>query len=254
MNSIEHALPRGYVLELQLDRPAAHHALDADTLAQLRDACTAHASRDELRAVLLTSTGPSFAAGGDLREIRGLLADPTGADQVLDAGRDALRALGALPVPVVAALDGAALGGGAELALAADVRFAGPAASLALRQVHMALAPAWDTSARLSQLVGYAPAAELLLLGERIDAARMITLGLARPAPRGARVEALEWALALAEVPPKALRANVALLRAAYAGSAEQNERERRVFASLFGQAEHREALAAFFEKRAPRY
>lgn len=210
--------------------------------------------------MIVSAAGPSFAAGGDLREIRALCDEPEGPAQVLAAGRGALAALAALPALTLAALDGAALGGGAELALACDVRFAGPGASLALRQARMGLCPAWNTTGRLVRLVGQSVAAELLLLGQTQTAERLITLGLARAAPRGARIEALEWVAALGEIPPNALRENVALLRAAYRGAVADpkelgdDERERRAFTSLFGGAEHREALAAFFEKRRPSY
>lgn len=252
MNRTDHAFG---VTELGLDRPSAHHALDLATLRELETTCLALATDTSLRAVLLTSSGPSFAAGGDVREIHGLLDETNAAAVVQDTGRAALAALGALPVPVIACLDGAALGGGAELALAADVRFAGPGASLALRQVGMGLCPAWFTTRRLRQLLGYAAAAELLLLGLPIDAARLAALGLARPAPEGARTEALAWAASLGSIPPLALRENTRLLRAAYTESAEAiSLQERHTFQALFGQAEHREALAAFFEKRAPRF
>ncbi len=254
MNRHEHALRTGFVVELELDRPAAHNALDSATLRSLETTCLELAAEPRLRAVLLTATGQSFAAGGDLREIREH-ANHLDAAPTLAAGRAALAALAALPVPVVAALDGAALGGGAELALAADVRFAGPLASLALRQARMALCPAWDTTRRLTQLLGYAAAAELLLLGLPASMERLAALGLARPAPRGARIEALEWAHTLDGIPPLALRANTRLLRAAYTDNAAAiSAAERDVFTALFGQQEHREALAAFFERREPRF
>ena len=244
----------GTCVELQLDRPASHNALDLATLRALETACLAIAVDPGVRVAIVSAVGPSFAAGGDLREIRALAEAPDGAEEVLEAGRAALAALATMPTMTIAALDGAALGGGAELALACDVRFAGPSASLALRQARMGLCPAWDTTRRLTRLLGQAVASELLLLGQSQSAERLVALGLARAAPRGARLEALEWAASLAEVPPRALRENVTLLRAAYGAPAAATEHERRAFRSLFGGAEHREALAAFFEKRPPSF
>lgn len=241
-------------VELQLDRPEAHNALDLATLGTIEAACTELADDTSVRVLLLTSVGPSFAAGGDLKEIQALCDQPDGAARVQEAGRRALAALANVPALTLAALDGAALGGGAELALACDVRFAGPDASLALRQARMGLCPAWDTTRRLSRLLGQSAAAELLLLGLPVRAERLSTLGLAHYAPRGAKLEALEWTHGLAAIPPTALRENVALLRAAYTDPTDSSERERRGFTSLFGGAEQREALAAFFEKRPPRY
>lgn len=246
MKVVSHA----FCVELQLDRPGAHNALDLATLSAIERTCLELAGDASVRALLISAEGPSFAAGGDLREIRALCDQPDGAARVLDAGRRALDALAALPVITLAALDGAALGGGAELALACDVRFAGPSASLALRQARMGLTPAWHSTLRLSRRLGQAAASELLLLGRTANAERLITLGLCVPAPNGARQEALSWSEELAQIPAGALRANVALLRAAYAEPEGLHERERREFSALFGGTEHRAALAAFFEKR----
>ena len=239
---------------LVLDRPRAHNALDAQMLTALTAHCAALAQDPTLRAVVLTSAVPgTFCAGGDLREIAGLVAAGAadGACTVQEAGRRALAALTALPVPVLAAIDGTAFGGGAELALAADLRFAGPKARFALKQVAMGLSPAWGTTARLPRAIGAAAAMDLLLSTRTIDAAEMVRLGLALPAPREALASALAWVRSLEALPLTALRANLALLRSAYANEGSLVDAEQRTFEGLFGGAEHRAALDAFFTRRA---
>jgi enoyl-CoA hydratase len=166
-----------------------------------------------------------------------------------------LDRLEALPVPVIAAIEGYAFGGGCEIALACDVRVAHPNAKLSFRQAAMGLTTGWGATTRLAQLVPRGIAARLLMGAEVLDAARASELGLVDELAD----DPLERALALAELfteqSPRAVASFKALLRTAYGADARTSRRaEWETFQELWGAADHEEALDAFFGKRAPKW
>lgn len=139
-------------------------------------------SRDDIRSLLLSSAKPGiFLAGADLRELDALpIDDPVPTQQVLKAGHDALSALESLPFPTVAAIDGACLGGGLEVALACDARIVGthPKVKIGLPEVKLGLIPGWGGTQRLPRVIGGPAAAELLVTGESLDGPRAKDMGL----------------------------------------------------------------------------
>ncbi|HEY8427797.1 MAG TPA: enoyl-CoA hydratase/isomerase family protein [Sandaracinaceae bacterium] len=227
--------------------PAVHDALSAaiDRVEQDRHA----------RAVILTGAGASFVSGGDLKLIRERPFEETLAlSRRMNALLDRLEGL---RVPVIAAINGWALGGGLEVALACDHRIADAGAKLAFRQAAMGVTTGWGAATRLARIVPRGAAVRLLATAEVIDASRAEALGLVdEVAPPGQSVaRALELARAIAECSPRAVAAFKEVLRAAYGGDAERSRAvEWDAFCGLWGGEDHREALDAFFAKRKPKW
>lgn len=245
----------GLVL-LGLERPAARNALGRQLLGELEAVLEQLAGDAEARVVVLHSLVPGvFCAGADLKERAGM--PPAEAESFVKRLRTAFTALERLPMPTLAALEDAALGGGLELALACDLRVAGEAALLGFPETTLAIIPGAGGTQRLPRLVGRSAAKDLIFTGRRIGPAEARTMGLVdRVAARG---EALQAALELARqmLPngPAALRA----AKAAIDGGLDlDRERgmllEEACYAQVLPTEDRLEGLAAFREKRKPVY
>jgi enoyl-CoA hydratase len=250
---------RGDVALLTLDRPEARNALTLRTYAELE--CAVRGC--DARCLVVTGADPAFCSGDDVKQIMapGLAGDgaQSAADRLDRTPRltPAAQALLSTDVPVIAAVNGAAVGWGMELALLADVRVASERARFGELFVLRGLCCDVAGLGRLAELVGRERAAELLFTGELIDAARALEIGLvSRVVPHG---ELLPTALALAERiaanPPLAVRRLKAGLREALDPDWEAlGVWVGRSLAELFRTEDHREGVRAFLEKRAPRY
>jgi enoyl-CoA hydratase len=245
---------RGEVAVWTLARPRVKNALDAATLRALTDALGEAAADATLRAVVLTAEGDTFAAGGDLRELRGATSTAD-AEALLEAGRRVCEAIAKVAVPVIAALPGPAIGGGAELAVACDMRIADPRASVCFKHAHMGVTTAWGVLARLVAMMGPSAAARLLLTGQTIDAPEALRIGLvdAVSAPGECTAQALAWAADVTRGAPLAVARMKALLRSAVRGHAVRAY-EREEFVATWTSADHADAVEAFFEGRPPRW
>lgn len=182
---------RGGAAWLRLNRPEAANSLARALVEQLQDHVVRVSTDGAVRAVVVTGVGGSFCAGADLKERQGMSLDETRAYvQLLN---DTFDALEALPQPTVAAMQGAALGGGLELALACDFRLAVPRAQLGLPEVRVGILPGAGGTRRLPRVVGAAAVRELVLLGRRISAQRAYEIGLVNEVSENltAAVEAL---------------------------------------------------------------
>jgi enoyl-CoA hydratase len=168
---------RGPVALLTLERPKTLNALDRGMLEAIAARCAELAADPSLRAVVLTGEGRAFAAGADVAEMR--RHDPGEAERFSRLGHAALAALEALPVPVIAAVNGHALGGGCELALACDWIYASARARFGQPEVGLGLVPGFGGTTRLVRRVGVGWAKELVLGGEAIDAETALRIGLA---------------------------------------------------------------------------
>lgn len=246
----------GGCLTLTLHRPDKHNALNADVLRALDAAVDRIAGDPGVRAVVVTGAGPrSFCAGADLDELAGL--DVTAAAAVLRTGQRIFARLSAAPVPVVAAVNGLALGGGFELALAATFVIASTAASFGLPETGLGLLPGYGGTQRLPRLVGRQHAAYLVTTGTRWDAPAAYDRGLLAepplpPAELLPRAHAL--AAAIATKGPRATTLALGLLAHADPGLAGGLERETASAAVATAGAEAREGIAAFRERRPPSY
>jgi enoyl-CoA hydratase/carnithine racemase len=178
------------VATLLLDRPSKRNALDRSMLESLLDAVANVARRDDVRAVIVRGAGGTFCAGADIAD----WVAPSGAlaAELSRLGRDAFAAVAALPVPSVALIEGTAVGGGFELALACDVRIAADDAVLGFPELRLGNLPAWGGLARLIGIAGLGAARHLLLTGELVDGARAAALGAVTvAAPRAELPQAL---------------------------------------------------------------
>jgi methylglutaconyl-CoA hydratase len=245
----------GIVL-LGLDRPTAKNALGRQLLTEFRQALEELRLDPSVRVVVLHSLVPGvFCAGADLKERAGMSSAET--DAFVQSLRATFTELEALPMPVIAALEGVALGGGLELALAADLRVAGAEAVLGLVETALAIIPGAGGTQRLPRLIGVAQAKELIFTARRIGAEEAGRLGLVnRVAPTG---EALEATLLLAReiLPngPVALRmAKLAVNRSADLDLTSGLALERTCYAQVIPTKDRLEGLAAFREKRQPKY
>lgn len=251
---VERRDPTGLVEVWTLDRPQVRNALDAATFLELARAIDRAAHEPALRAVILTADGEAFAAGGDLRELRGARSAEDGA-RLADLGRSVCDGLAALSVPVIAALQGAAIGGGSELAIACDLRVAAPGASLCFKHAHMGVTTAWGVMPRLVSLAGHAGAARLLLTAQTLGASEALRLGLVDAVSVDAACLPLaeRWAADVVRGAPLAVAGMKALLRAASRNDALR-ALERETFAPTWASADHADAVEAFFERRSPRW
>jgi enoyl-CoA hydratase len=235
-----------------IDRPEVRNALDVAAFEALSEAIS-NAGRDRrLRAIVLTGAGPNFVSGGDLRELR---SRTTRADagRLADRGRRLCDGIARLPVPVIAALSGPAIGGGAELAVACDMRVAEARAKLSFKHARMGLTTAWAVLPKLIEMVGRGAASRLLLAGHEVDAREALRIGLVEVVCEdGASLAtALSWARDAVAGAPAAVAGLKRLLHAEPGPSSQrQRSRERSEFIAAWTSQDHKEAVEAFFEGR----
>jgi 2-(1,2-epoxy-1,2-dihydrophenyl)acetyl-CoA isomerase len=246
----------GPVATLIMNRPETRNALDRELLHSLGQALREVSSDTSVRAVVLTGAGDAFCSGADLN---GALSD---LDAGLDLGpriadfHDLIRLIVGSPQPFVAAVAGPAVGFGADLSLACDLRVLAEDAYLQEKFVNIGLMPDGGGSFFLSRLVGIGRALEFLMLGTRIDAALALSLGLANRVtpPRGALLEAQQLAQRLAAAPPLALSAIKSAVRAASGALDDALDREKRGQTALLASQDFREGVAAWRQKRPPQF
>lgn len=237
-------------LRLTLNRPAQRNALNTQLLGDVAAALAAAATDPLVRAVLITGAEGNFAAGADITEMAGKSA----AEAARDPRKDHWAAIRAFPKPLVAAVDGYALGGGFELALMADLLVLGATAKVGLPETTLGVIPGAGGGQRLMALAGRARAARLVLLGEIIDAATAFDWGLCSHLADGAALElAVPLAEKLAARAPLALQAAKEALLAGEAKGLALAE-ERRAFEALHDTADKAEGIRAFLDRRKPEF
>lgn len=247
----------GAVLHLTINRPEKRNALALALLDEIGATLTSHASDPGILCAVITGAGDKcFAAGGDLQELDAIrsAADTRAMSR---RGRAALDQVRAFPVPVIATLNGPALGGGAELALACDLRIAAEHASFGLPEVTRGIVPGAGGTQRLPRLVGPERALDLILTGRRIDAAEALRIGLVSrvvpPAELLAQARAL--AGAIADNAPLAVRAARAAVWRGLDLALEEGLRLEQLLAEPVRQSEDaQEGPRAFLEKRKPEW
>ena len=237
------------VAVVTIDRQDALNALDVATLTELRDRLRELDADDAVRALVLTGAGEkAFVAGADIKYMSGLGSDD--AKEWGALGHEAARLLEEMPKPTIAAINGFALGGGCELALGCDLRYAAGRARLGQPEIDLGIVPGWGGTQRLARVCGLGAAKDLILTGRTVDAEEALRIGLVDAIADPVLERALETARALAAKSPVALRVAKRLLNL----SPGALEREAEEFGELFASEDAKEGLAAFAEKRAPRF
>ena len=244
------------VATLTLNRPGALNSLTVPMKVELLEALLRVEREPAVRALVLTGAGRAFCAGQDLRERLQPDAAPLGVE-LRERYNPIIRAMRALPKPIVGAINGVAAGAGASLAMACDIRIAADTASFALAFGRVGLVPDSGATWFLPRLVGATRAAELALLGDPVtaaDAARLGLVGRVVPAAELA-TEARAVAERLASGAPRAIALTKQALDAAWGRDLEGAlEHEAHLQDTAGRTADHREGMAAFLEKRPPRF
>src|SRR6267154_4054694 len=242
----------GSILRVQLNRPAKKNAMTSAMYVTIADSLNAAAKDDDIRVVLWHGAGDSFCAGNDVEDF---MRNPPGPGESPQA-----RLIGALinfEKPVVAAVHGAAIGGGTTMLTHCDFVYAGESAKFQMPFVNLALVPEFGSSCTIPARAGYLRAAELILTGQSFDSRRAVELGLVtRVVPNQELLAiATDTAQKLAQKAPAALQACKRLMKQS---TREQLERavklENEEFSAHVRSAEAKEAFAAFLEKRPPNF
>ncbi|MCF7222609.1 enoyl-CoA hydratase/isomerase family protein [Marilutibacter chinensis] len=246
----------GAVLVITINRPDKLNALNAATLDAL-DAAFAEAAHDDgVRAIVLTGAGPkAFVAGADIAEMN-TLTPVQGRDFSL-RGQRMMRRVEKMPKPVIAMINGFALGGGLELAMCCHLRIAADTAKVGQPEINLGLIPGFGGTQRLLRLAGRAATLELCLIGTPIDAARAAALGIVNRVVPAAELEAetLKLAGKLAGSAPLALRGIIDCINVGgECGIEEGLEYETAQFGLMFSTDDMREGTGAFLERRQPEF
>ncbi|MDH3680110.1 MAG: crotonase/enoyl-CoA hydratase family protein [Acidimicrobiia bacterium] len=275
----------GGVADVRLNRPEKMNALDPGMFAALVDTADSLATDPSLRCVVLSGEGRAFCAGLDFASFQGMTEAGDGTDPTVEGQADDPDAFGAgsesptpsladadegrithrgqqavygwtsLPVPVIAAVHGHALGGGIQLALGADIRIVAPDAKLSILEIRWGLIPDMTGTQSLVDLVGLDVAKELTFTGRMVSGAEAVELGLCTQLADDPRTHALELAHEIAAKSPDAVRAAKRLFnQASRVSLAEGFAAERQEISRLIGSANQLEQVSAFFEKRAPNF
>jgi enoyl-CoA hydratase len=244
------------VAVVTVDRQDALNALDVETLTSLRDRLRELAEDVDTRVVVLTGAGDrAFIAGADIRYMSGLDVDQAKAWGEL--GHEAGRLLETMVQPTIAAINGFALGGGCELALACDLRYASSNAKLGQPEINLGIIPGWGGTQRLARATTLGFAKELILTGRTVGADEALERGLVNAVtePDQLLPRVMETAAQLAAKSPLALEAAKQALNRALGGDHADNlTREADRFGELFASDDAKEGLAAFAEKREPKF
>jgi len=242
----------GNILSVQLNRPAKKNAMTSDMYVTLADLFNDAARDASIRAVLWHGAGDSFCAGNDLEDF---LKNPPGPGESPQARL--MNAFINFDKPLVAAVHGAAIGGGTTMLTHCDFVYAGESAKFQLPFINLGLVPEFGSTCSIPALIGHVRAAELFFLGVPFDAQRAAELGLVtRVVPdKELLATATETAQKLAAKPAEALQASKRLMKRSSREQLEQAMKvENEEFASLLRSADAKEAFTAFLEKRPPNF
>lgn len=239
------------ILHVTINRPKALNALNQVTMGELESIFGEdYAKRKDIKGVLLTGSGDrAFVAGADIKEFIGVAAAGSGREMAT-RGQDIFFLIERFHRPVIALINGFALGGGCELAMACHLRIATEAARFGQPEVNLGIIPGYGGTQRLNQIIGKGKAMELTLTGNMIDAKEAYRIGLvnyALPADE-ARAKAIELLTTIGTKGPVAIEESIKAINAYYAGS--DFSEEAAAFGRASGTSDFAEGAAAFVEKR----
>jgi E-phenylitaconyl-CoA hydratase len=245
----------GKIAIFTINRPEARNALNIETMRELHDTMTDFRDDPELWVGIVTGAGEkAFCSGADIKDTLPFMKehrqDPWAMPPSIMRGLEMWK-------PLIAAINGTALGGGLELALACDIRIAAENARLGTSEVTLGLIPGWGGTQRLPRVIPWCKAAELLLMGKLIDAQEAYRIGLINKVVPQAEVMATarEWAQVICQAAPLAVRsAKEAMLRGSAMTLEEGLRLESSMVAYVLGTEDFTEGTGAFVEKRKPSY
>lgn len=243
---------RGRIRYIIINRESKLNALNKDTLFELHIALGDALHNDNVGGLIITGAGPkAFVAGADIAEFKGMDVE-AGRNLAHENHKNIFNLIECFSKPVIAAINGFALGGGLELAMACHIRIASDNAKMGLPEVTLGLIPGYGGTQRLTQLIGKGKALELIMTADMITAAEAYQLGLvnyvvSQDHLMGRAEELMNKILAKA---PLAIAAAITAVNAA--GSPDGFETEVEEFAKCFGNEDYKEGIAAFLEKRKP--
>lgn len=236
---------------LTINRPDALNALNKGVFDELDDFFTEYEGNYDVKGVIITGSGSkAFVAGADIKEFSTL--DAEGGAKLSKRGQDVYFKIEGFHAPVIAAVNGYALGGGCELAMSCHIRVAGQKAKFGQPEVNLGLVPGYGGSQRLIQLIGKGKAIEMLLTADMIGAEEALQLGLVTHVTEpGAEVDkALEILTKIASKGPLAVQHSIRLVNAYFNKTTDGFRDEYQDFGKLIGSEDSKEGAAAFIEKR----
>ncbi len=245
----------GNVGLIKINRPHALNALNSEVLYELSDVFELVENDEEIRVIVLTGEGKAFVAGADISEMKGFSSKQ--ARKFSTLGLNLFRRMELLEKPVIAAINGFALGGGCELALSCDIRISSEKAKFGQPEVGLGITPGFGGTQRLPRLIGTAMAKELIFTGNMINAEEAKSIGLVNRvvAPESLMEETLKLANKIASVSPTAVAyAKVAINRGMETDIDTGIEIEKDVFTLCFAEEDQEEGMSAFLEKRQPAF
>jgi enoyl-CoA hydratase/carnithine racemase len=257
-----------HVASVCINRPEKRNALDTTTFAALGDIAESLADDKSVRAVVLHGAGSAFCAGLDLSLFRAFAEESAGGERPFadpqspgsgrrnpGSGQRIVKALRAIPVPVIASVQGPAIGGGLQLALGADIRIAGPEALFSAREIHYGITLDMGGTQLLPDLVGPDRAIEMMMTGRPVDAEEALRIGLATQLADEPLESAFELARTIAGWNPDAVAATKHLVQLSRRATVEEGmAAELDFMAGNIGGPNQTEAVQAFFEQRPPRF
>jgi enoyl-CoA hydratase len=241
------------IYTLTINRPQALNALNKAVFDALESFFTKHRDNYEVKGVIITGSGEkAFVAGADIKEFASL--DAENGARLSKRGQDIFFLIERFHVPVVAAVNGFALGGGCELAMSCHIRVGGSHAKFGQPEVNLGLVPGYGGSQRLIQLIGKGKALEMLLTADMVDADEALRLGLiTHKVESGAEVEQAKKILAkIASKGPLAIAKTIELVNAYFEENVDGFAKEYSDFGMTLGSEDSKEGAAAFVEKRKP--
>jgi len=238
-----------------ISRPQALNALNSEFFREMNLMLDQIAENTAVKAVVLTGEGKAFVAGADISEMSGMNAEQ--GYRFSKIGQDTFARIENFDIPVIAAVNGFALGGGCELAMACDIRIASQKAKFGQPEVNLGLIPGYAGTQRLSRLAGLGNALYLILSAEMMGAEDALRMGLVQKVtePEQLMEEALKLAKTIASKGPISVQLSKQIIRNGFLGGFENGcQREAQAFGDLFGTPEASEGMNAFLEKRAPNW
>jgi enoyl-CoA hydratase len=239
------------VLTITINRPDKLNALYKKTVSEIGDAIKSAKSNDEVKAIIITGAGPkSFVAGADIAEFVGLSVEQ--GKELAQAGQDVFRSIETCPKPVIAAVNGFALGGGCELSMACHLRVASDNAKFGQPEVNLGLIAGYGGTQRLIQYIGKTKAAELHMTADMINAEQALNLGLVNYVvpPDQLISKCLEIIEKIKSKSPKAITGVINSVNAYFENGVNGFDTEINEFGKCFGTDDFKEGTTAFLEKR----